>query len=223
VANKIVLLDFDGVLADTLDDMLHFAEVVCARLGFPRTPTLEDLNALDRMEFVEYGRQLGLPDDQLQAFVRDCFEMFSQRQTPPRLFDGMDTVIAGLSATSKMGIVSGNASSVIERFLDHYGLTRYISLVLGADTPGSRPDKIRRAVKELGELGGEKAFMVGDAVSDIRAARAASVASIAVGWGHQRSEKLMQAKPDYLVRSPMDLLAILTDSSAIPAEAKEAT
>ena len=212
MANQIVLFDFDGVLADTLDDMLRFAEAVCSKLGFSRTPTLEDLDALDRMEFAEFGRRLELPEDKIQDFVRDSFQMFSQRETPPRLFEGMGDVVIQLSVASKIGIVSGNTSSVIRRFLDYYGLTRYVNIVLGADTPGSRPEKIRQAVKGLGQRMGEKAFMVGDAVSDIRAARAASVVSIAVGWGHQSGEKLMQAKPDYFVRSPVELLAILTDT-----------
>jgi phosphoglycolate phosphatase len=51
--------------------------------------------------------------------------------------------------------------------------------------------------------------LVGDAVSDIRAARDASVKSIAVSWGHQSLSKLMDAKPDYLVRSPWELLELL--------------
>jgi len=50
--------------------------------------------------------------------------------------------------------------------------------------------------------------MVGDSVSDIRAAREASVKSIAVEWGHQSPAKLLSAQPDYFVRSPKELLEI---------------
>jgi phosphoglycolate phosphatase len=208
VVNKIVLFDFDGVLADTLDDMLLFAERVCANLGFPRTPTQRDLNALDRMAFEELGRQLELPQDKIQDFVRGSLEMFSQCETL-KIFEGMDDVIVRLSATSKIGVVTGNTSGVVKRFLDHYGLAKYVNLVLGVDVPGSRPEKIRQAVKQIGGLLGGTAYMVGDAVSDIRAAQEASVVSVAVGWGHQNWEKLAQAQPDYLVRSPKELLTVL--------------
>ena len=43
----LILFDFDGVLADTLDDMLHFAQAVCVELGSDRIPTPADLDALE--------------------------------------------------------------------------------------------------------------------------------------------------------------------------------
>lgn len=210
MADKTVLLDFDGVLADTLGDILNFTGIVCTELGYPRTPTREDLNALDRMEFAELGRHLGLPREVIGDFVRGTFELFSQRDSPPPLVEGMDDVVVRLSATSKIGIVTGNVSSVVWRFLDHYGLKNYVSVVLGAGYAGSRSEKIRLAIREMGRMAGERVFMVGDAVSDIHAARAASVVSIAIGWGHQSPEKLALAKPDYFAETPQDLLAILT-------------
>ena len=53
------------------------------------------------------------------------------------------------------------------------------------------------------------AYMIGDAVSDIRAAKETSIKSIAVGWGHQSPSRLMTADPDYLVSSPQELLELL--------------
>jgi len=210
MAGKIVLLDFDGVLADTLDDILRFAEIVCCNLGYPRTPTRADLNALDRMEFAELGRHLGLPREKIGDFVRGTFELFNQHDAPSQLIEGMDEVVVRLSATSKIGIVTGNVSSLVWRFLEHYKLKKHVTAVLGAGYAGSRSDKIRQAIQEIGRMAGEEVFMVGDAVSDIHAARATSVVSIAVGWGHQSPEKLALARPDYFAESPQDLLAILT-------------
>jgi phosphoglycolate phosphatase-like HAD superfamily hydrolase len=50
--------------------------------------------------------------------------------------------------------------------------------------------------------------MVGDSVSDVRAAKEAGVKSIAVGWGHQSLERLIEAAPDHVVRSPGELIEI---------------
>jgi len=52
-------------------------------------------------------------------------------------------------------------------------------------------------------------IMVGDSVSDIHAAREASVKSIVVSWGHQSAETLIRAKPDTIVYSPQELLEVL--------------
>jgi len=204
----IVLFDFDGVLADTLDDMLDFSKSVCSQLGHPRKPTPADLDALDPMSFYEFGKKLALPQDKVQEFATRCIQMFAQRPLPPKIFDGMQEVVAQLSARAKIGIITGNSAEVVSKFLDQYGLAGYVSQVMGADLPGTRADKIRKAVNYLG-TSEDDAYMVGDAVSDIRAAQEASVMSVAVCWGHQSGKRLAEACPDYLVHSPKELLAIL--------------
>src|SRR3990170_4982678 len=64
------LFDYDGVLADTLADMLRFAGETCAEMGHPRTPTAADLDDLETMSFVDYGLRLGIPADRAQEFAR---------------------------------------------------------------------------------------------------------------------------------------------------------
>jgi phosphoglycolate phosphatase-like HAD superfamily hydrolase len=54
----------------------------------------------------------------------------------------------------------------------------------------------------------EAAFIIGDSVSDIRAAKEASIQSVAVGWGHQSLDRLIAMKPDYVVHAPKELLEI---------------
>ena len=52
-------------------------------------------------------------------------------------------------------------------------------------------------------------FMVGDSLSDIRAAKEATVTSIAVTWGHQSLGYLLSGDPDYVVDFPHDLIEII--------------
>lgn len=51
--------------------------------------------------------------------------------------------------------------------------------------------------------------MVGDSISDILAAKEASVISIAVTWGHQSLDKLLRGNPDYVVRSPHKIIEVI--------------
>ena len=204
----IILFDFDGVLADTLDDLLNFAQEVCAQLGFPRNPTPADLEVLETMSFADYGRQLKLPTQYIDAFVSQCLQMFNQRSHPPKMFKGMGQVITEAARDSTIAIVTGNTTPTVEEFLKENNLREHIRLVIGVEHKGSRPEKIKLALREVGQ-GEEVAYMVGDAVSDIRAARETSLKSIAVCWGHQSPSRLMTAIPDYLVNSPQELLGLL--------------
>lgn len=203
-----LLFDFDGVLADTLDEMLNFARAACEQLNLPCNPTPADLDALETMSFAEYGRQLKVPPKHIDEFVNLCLEMFNLRPHPPKMFDGMDRVLVEAAGRNQVGIITGNTSETVEKFLKENDLQEYIKLVIGVEQPGSKPEKIERALKALVQSRNE-AYMIGDAISDIRAAKQVSIKSIAVGWGHQSVSKLEGADPDYLVRSPQELRRLL--------------
>ena len=53
---SLVLFDFNGLLADTLVDMLSFAQEVCDELGVKHTVVQTDLSVLEVMSFAMIGR-----------------------------------------------------------------------------------------------------------------------------------------------------------------------
>lgn len=205
---SLILFDFDGVLADTLNDMLLFAQQVCGELGVERIVTREDLNSLETMSFAEYGRQLEVPEPLVDEFVRRCLKRFNEKDSPPDTFSGLEEVLRELSHRHTLAIVSGNTTQNIQAFLIAHGLGGCFQAIFGVDSPGSKREKIEQSRRQFAKES-EDVFVVGDSVSDIRAAKEASVKSIAVGWGHQSAEKLLSARPDYLIHSPRELLEIL--------------
>jgi phosphoglycolate phosphatase-like HAD superfamily hydrolase len=188
--------------------MLRFATDVCEELGYPRTATQEDLEALERMEFTDFGRQLGLPEDQLHTFAIRNFELFSSQIDPLPIVPGMGEVVAELSKRFTIAIVTGNSKTTVQKFINHYRLSGVVELILSAEDPGDRVEKINQVKALLGDANSE-IIMIGDAVSDIRAARLAGVMSLAVSWGHQSRRKLFKGKPDILIDSPEELLSVL--------------
>lgn len=203
----IILFDFDGVLADTLEDALDFAQEACAQVGFECKPTPNDLEALETMSVVDYGRQLKLPPEHIDEFAAHYLNLFNKKPQPPKIFNRMDEVIVRAAANNRIAIVTGNTATTVEAFLEKYGLRKYIKLVIGVEKQVSRPEKIKIATRELGQPHGT-VYMIGDALSDIRAARETSTKSIAVGWGHQSPSRLLTANPDYLVHSVQELLEL---------------
>jgi phosphoglycolate phosphatase len=206
----ILLFDFDGVLADTLDDMLNFARAACEQLELRRSPTRADLDALDEMSFAEYGRQLKVPSQHIETFVRLCLDMFEQRMQSPKIFEGMAQVVVTAADDHAIGIITGNTSQTVEKFLKANKLGEYVKIVMGVEQSGSKFEKIKMAAQELAEPGMD-VYMIGDAVSDIRAARQASIKSIAVGWGHQSISRLETEHPDHLVNTPLKLKHLLSE------------
>ena len=146
----IILFDFDGVLADTLEDMLNFAREACAQMGFPRNPTPADLDALETNVLCR-----------LWAATRDCLHNISMNLSvaackcsikeplPPEIFDGMEQVVPEAAKHNTIAIVTGNTTPTVEAFLIEYDLQKHVQLVIGVEQKGSRPEKIKRALEEL--------------------------------------------------------------------------
>ena len=208
----LIIFDFDGVLADTLDDMLNFAQVVCAELGVDRIPTPADLDALETMSFVEYGKQLGIPPHLAGEFASRCLQRFIEKPHPPKIFAGMTQVIEQLSACHTLAIVTGNTTRAVENFLSENNIHQYVRAIFAVDQPGSKMEKIQKAKSQLAKKA-DVVYYVGDAVSDIHAARQASVKSVAVSWGHQSFGKLVNAQPDYVIHSPKELTDVFKNSA----------
>ncbi|MFT3893290.1 MAG: HAD family hydrolase [Anaerolineales bacterium] len=203
----LILFDFDGVLADTLDDMLNFAQAVCMELGIDRIPTPADLDALETMSFVEYGKQLGFPPALADEFASRCLRRFVERTHPPKMFNGMAQVFERLAVRNTLAIVTGNTTRAVENFLVENGIRQYVSAIFAVDQPGSKGEKILKAKTQLARTN-EAVYYIGDAVSDIQVARQVSAKSVAVSWGHQSLNKLVKAKPDHIVHSPQEIIAV---------------
>jgi phosphoglycolate phosphatase len=204
---SLILFDFDGVLADSLADMLRFAQEVCDELGVKHIVVLTDLSELEVMSFATFGQACEVPEDLVDEFVHRCVEKFAEKESPPAIFEGMGKVVRKLAEIHQQVVVTGNLESNVDAFLKEHGLQGCFRAVYGVDKPGSKAEKIMMAKSQFA-LDGEVVFMVGDALSDVRAARQAGVKSISVSWGHQSVGKLVEAQPDHVVHSPRELIAI---------------
>jgi len=204
----LILFDFDGVLADTLSDMLRFAQETCDELNVQHTVLQADLSELEVMSFATFGRACEVPENLVGEFVRRCTGKFAEKKSPPEIFDGLDEVIENLAQEHVVAVVTGNTTENVNAFILHHGLTDFVRAVYGVDLPGSKVEKILKAKSQF-VVGDEMVLMLGDSVSDIRAAKEAGGLCVAVGWGHQSLKKLIDAKPDAFVHSPAEILDVI--------------
>ena len=206
----LIIFDFDGVLADTLDDLLQFGQEACDELGVEHIVKKDDLSNLEVMSFAAYGRACEVPDHLVDEFVKRCLKRFAGKKSPPAIFNGMGNIVRRLAVNNTIAIITTNSSQNVNAFLVEHGLDGYVHAVYGVDSPGSKAQKISIARNRLlAETKQESVFMVGDSLSDIRAAKETATTSIAVTWGHQSLEHLLGGDPDYIVNFPCELIEII--------------
>ena len=206
----LIIFDFDGVLADTLDDLIRFGQDVCNELGINHLVNKDDLGNLESMSFASFGRACEVPEHLIEEFVQRCLNRFAERKSPPAIFTGLSAIVRNFAINNTLVIVTTNSTQNVNAFLMEHGLEDCIQAVYGVDIPGSKAQKISIARTQFSaDIRREPIFMVGDSLSDMRAAKEASVKSIAVTWGHQSLEHLLRGNPDYVVRFPRDLIEII--------------
>lgn len=206
----LILFDYDGVLADTLDDLVRFGQEACDRLGVDHRVRKEDLNNLEVMSFSSFGRACGVPNHLVDSFVGICLNLFAEKTSPPAIFPGLRDVLQSLALHHRIGIVTTNTSQNVQAFLAQHGLEGLVHEIYGVDSPGSKAQKISMARKGwMQDQEPGPVCMVGDSISDVLAAKEAGVTSIAVTWGHQALERLLRGEPDHVIDSPHQLIEII--------------
>lgn len=206
---SLVVLDYDGVIVDSIDANVRIAAAACRKMGHACNPGRADIQALENIAFEDLGRQLGLTEDRLPDFGFHVFELIKKNDAPYPLFAGMARLIRELGEKNYLAIVTTNIKPAVLKALTPHGLADCIDLILGVELPGSKSDKIIQAARTF-NVDPAATYMVGDAVSDIRQAHKAGVKSIAVTWGYHPKEKLARENPDFIADTPADIVAIVS-------------
>ena len=135
------------------------------------------------------------------------------------LIPGADKTIRALwNKGIVLGVVSSNATEVLEYALKKAGILECFSYVGGRSLPfhpeqlKPSPFPIREALKKLGINSADRGevWYVGDDKIDLEAAKAAAVVSVGVASGRYSMEVMQQAGAQ-LVFSDMNELGYLTD------------
>jgi pyrophosphatase PpaX len=113
----------------------------------------------------------------------------------------------------RLGIVTAKRLRTVDLALDRFpALRETVDVVIGAeDTERHKPDPapLQEALRRLRADAGEAAY-VGDSPFDIRAAKAAGMLAVAVGWGGIHPDgRLLHEQPDALVHTAEELHAVL--------------
>jgi len=203
----LAIFDYDGVLVDSLDEVVKAGNAFCRSIGHDCIVSPETVTTLQPMTYEQLARSMGLPPDRIEACSGFVFNKLQQRGASIPLFPGVEELFRHL-ASIHVGIISGNASSVIRAKLAAHALDKHVASILGAYEPGDKADKIRQACADLGADPG-RTCMIGDSISDIQYAQKAGVQSIAVTWGWQSRDTLAGQKPDFIVETVSDLQVLL--------------
>jgi len=184
-----LLFDMDGVIADVRNSFRTAIVATAARFGVSVDSSQIAAakaggNASDDWELTR-GLCLAAGVDVSFDTVREEFERIYQGdegQEGLKMNEGLLVDEAYLEKWSRLlplGIVTARPRKDAAEFLDRFGIGRHFDVVVTRDDAPSKPDPapVRLALERLGV---DRAWMVGDTVDDLVAARSADVVPIGV-------------------------------------------
>jgi len=210
--SHVVMFDFDGVVADSLD--VFYAEFSAAvrELGYTKLDSREALLRLFEGNVIANLIKSGFPVWRLKKLGKEFAPRIAAANEKVAPFEGMPELLGHIAARYPVYVITSNTTSAVESFLARHAISGVLD-VLGADKEASKVKKIK-AVRKLHP--GLIPWYIGDTKGDMLEANAAGAISVAAAWGWHSEETLRSAKPAHVVRMPEELRQLLLDGQADP-------
>jgi len=184
-----LLFDMDGVLADVSGSYRQAIIRTCSLFGASIGP--EDIrqakaagNANNDWELTQRLLARHGVEAPLDAVTERFEELYQGTADIPGLYTTerpllTDQQLAALAQRYQLGVVTGRPRADARRFLDEHGLGEHFAVLVALEDGPLKPDPapVRRALEQLGV---HSAWLLGDTVDDIAAARAAGVLPVGV-------------------------------------------
>lgn len=212
---KLVLIDLDGTLVDSVPDLAYCVDEMMKALG--REPWGEEKvrgwvgNGVDRLVMRALTDTLweDPEDDEFETahhiFMKLYAENISGRS---RLYTGVMEGIDYIKGEGvKVGCVTNKAAAFTVPLLKDMGIYDKFDIVVSGDTtPKKKPDPmpLLHAANQLG-VKAEECLMVGDSMHDVEAARKAGFQVACVPYGYNHGVDIREAGPDAVIDSLAEL------------------
>jgi phosphoglycolate phosphatase len=216
---EMILIDVDGTLVDSVPDLHYCVDEMMKALGMPlrgeakvRTWVGNGVERLTRRALTDSLD--GEPDEALFQKAYPIFlDLYTENTSKrSRLYPGVKEGLDMMArAGYKLGCVTNKAAQFTIPLLKDLGVYDRFAIVVSGDTlPEKKPHPmpLLHAAEFFG-VKPEKALMLGDSVSDVKAARAAGFQIVCMSYGYNHGVDIREAKPDAVIDSMVELVPLL--------------
>lgn len=212
---KMVLFDLDGTLIDSVPDLAYCVDEMMKLLDMPLRGEAAVRNwvgnGIERLVERALTNDLnGKPDAVLFAKALPIFKTLYAENTSGRSFlypgvrEGLEYI---KSLGLRMGCVTNKAEQFTVPLLKDLGVYDMFETVISGDTlPVKKPDPgpLFYAAGWF-HCAPFDALMVGDSISDVKAARAAGFNIVCMSYGYNHGEDIHNYHPDAVIDSMVEL------------------
>jgi len=216
---KAVMVDLDGTMLDTADDLAAAANAMLRELGLQERST-EQVKSYIGKGLVRLVKRCltGDPDGEPEAellgrampvYERNYAAVLQHRTRPyPGVTDGLEAM---RGAGFRMACITNKGEKFTLPLLEATGLRRYFELVLCGDTlPKRKPDPLP-LLHACGQFGiaPREMVLIGDSLNDVQAARAAGCPVLCVPYGYNEGGDVRELDCDAIVATILEAVRLI--------------
>jgi phosphoglycolate phosphatase len=218
---RAVLLDLDGTLLDTVEDIAKALNRALTEIRFAALPAAEVRNMIGGGAPTLIDRAIarlgGAANTDSRAILLQRFEFHYGRLhrlklARARVYPGAAQGLRELQELGlKLAVVTNKARPFAVELLNQLGLGEWIDLVVGGECCPRRkpsPEPLLFACSGL-DIESREALMVGDSVNDVVAARAAGIPVVCVPYGYNEGRDPRELTCDAFIESLAELPRVL--------------
>lgn len=204
---KSLIFDFDGTIADTLDESLRIYNDLAGQYNLLPV-NQDDVADLRHMSLGRLFTHLGISKHRAPKLLYQGTRMLKSRIASLPLIQGMaDTLPVLRNKAQHFGILTSNSVDNVGLFLESHGLDNLFTFVSSTSKLSGKARHLKSIQKSY-QIAPEQMLYIGDEIRDIRAAKKAGVDMAAVSWGFNSQESLGNEAPDFLLTQPSELVSL---------------
>jgi phosphoglycolate phosphatase len=203
---KIILFDFDGTIANTMNLVLQEYNSVANKYLAKRVDT-NKIKELQEMNIRQVMKIHNLYFWNLPILLIIIKNSINKKSLQIKPFEGVIETIKNLKEEKNeciIGILSANKKSTIESFLERNQVEKEFDFIVSSKGLFNKQKDIERILQKY-KLNKSDIIYVCDEVRDISVCNKIGIPSIAVGWGFNSPNALENSNPSFLVTNTFEL------------------
>jgi len=212
---KLIMIDVDGTLVDSVPDLAYCIDEMMQKLGLQKWGEAKVRqwvgNGVPKLvERALSGELEGRPIKEVFDIAYPIFLDLYEDNTAERsyLYDGVREGLDYLKSQGyQLGCVTNKSEQFTHPLLKVLGIFNDFKIIISGDTLAKRkPDPMPLLYcAEHFNLKPEECLMLGDSVSDVKAARSAGFDIICMSYGYNHGNDIADENPDLVLDSMSQL------------------
>lgn len=208
MTQKVIIFDFDGTIADTVDALVGIANRLAVEFGYIQI-TQEELAILRNFTSREIIKYSGISLLKIPFLLKKVKSELKNKIHEFKPIPGIREALIELQNQGyRLGIITSNSQDNVTAFLKMNELDNLFDFIYSGVTIFGKTTIINNALKQK-QLKPQSVIYVGDETRDIEASKKANIKVIAVTWGFNSPEVLAKQNPDFLIDQPSELLEVM--------------